>query len=260
MELVIRKQIIKGKRTKRKRSRSSPIPISISMANCSSSGEGGGGYGDNDVNTATATTTTPCPEIQTEMIRKKSRPNSQVNNVWIDRQSVVVVEERLGWWCIGARHVIEPFLRFVRWGGHTTSHTRPKPQMASCDNPKASSKVHECPICGAGFSSGQALGGHMTRHRGSVGTSNPRLSSGSNGFEFQDQEAKKGRIVLPLDLGLGLNLSAPKDIVFWGPTKTSPPSNKIISNNNHLLCYQSPSLWRIVTRTMFCKSINLRMG
>ncbi|CAL1398284.1 unnamed protein product [Linum trigynum] len=27
------------------------------------------------------------------------------------------------------------------------------------------SKVHECAICGAGFSSGQALGGHMRRHR-----------------------------------------------------------------------------------------------
>ncbi|KAM7262841.1 hypothetical protein ACFE04_000524 [Oxalis oulophora] len=30
------------------------------------------------------------------------------------------------------------------------------------------SKVHECSICGAEFTSGQALGGHMRRHRGPV--------------------------------------------------------------------------------------------
>ncbi|KAL9685849.1 hypothetical protein QQ045_023303 [Rhodiola kirilowii] len=35
-------------------------------------------------------------------------------------------------------------------------------------NNKSSNKVHECSICGAEFSSGQALGGHMRRHRGPV--------------------------------------------------------------------------------------------
>ncbi|GFY91706.1 hypothetical protein Acr_08g0001020 [Actinidia rufa] len=169
MELVIRKQIIKGKRTKRKRSRSSPIPISISMANCSSSGEGGGGYGDNDVNTATATTTTPWYLETTDedvdagdslillSLGQPRDPNGDdqekvaskfTSEQCLDRQTIggggggevgVVVYR--------CKTCDRTFSSFRSLGGHTTSHTRPKPQMASCDNPKASSKVHECPIC-----------------------------------------------------------------------------------------------------------------
>ncbi|GFY83106.1 C2H2-type zinc finger family protein [Actinidia rufa] len=204
------------------------------MANCSSSGEEGGGYGDNDVNTATATTTpwhlkTTDKDVDAGeslillSLGQPRDPNGDdqdkvaskfTSEQYLDRQTIggggggggevgVVVYR--------CKTCDRTFSSFCALGGHTTSHTRPKPQVASCDNPKASSKVHECLICGAEFASGQALGGHMTRHRGSVGTNNPRLSSGSNGLEFQDQEAKRGRIVLPLDLGLGLNLSAPKD-------------------------------------------------
>ncbi|KAJ4893289.1 C2H2-type zinc finger family protein [Raphanus sativus] len=38
-------------------------------------------------------------------------------------------------------------------------------------------KVHECGICGAEFTSGQALGGHMRRHRGAVVASAPSASA-----------------------------------------------------------------------------------
>ncbi|XP_057468183.1 zinc finger protein ZAT5-like [Actinidia eriantha] len=211
MELVIREQIIKGK-----------------------SGEGGGGYGDNDVNTATTTTTTTTPwHLETTdedvdagdslillSLGQPRDPNGDdqekgaskfTSEQYLDRQTIDGGGGEVGVVVYRCKTCDRTFSSFRALGGHTTSHTRPKPQVASCDNPKDSSKVHECPICGAGFSSGQALGGHMTRHRSSVGTNNPRLSSGSNGFEFQDQEAKRGIIVLPLDLGFGLNLSAPKD-------------------------------------------------
>lgn len=55
------------------------------------------------------------------------------------------------------------------------------------------SRVHECSICGSEFSSGQALGGHMRRHR----TATPQ----------EPQEVKKEKSILSLDL----NLPAPAD-------------------------------------------------
>ncbi|URD84444.1 C2H2 zinc finger protein [Musa troglodytarum] len=54
-------------------------------------------------------------------------------------------------------------------------------------------KIHECSICGSEFSSGQALGGHMRRHR-------PLAAADA-------QEAKKDKSFLSLDL----NLPAPAD-------------------------------------------------
>ncbi|KAL5150090.1 Zinc finger protein ZAT5 [Glycine soja] len=63
-------------------------------------------------------------------------------------------------------------------------------------------KVHECSICGAEFSSGQALGGHMRRHRTLVNASLATSMSGGNvgvGGSNEFQEAKK-----PLKLDLNL--------------------------------------------------------
>jgi len=93
-------------------------------------------------------------------------------------------------------------------------------------------KVHECGICGAEFTSGQALGGHMRRHRGAVvvpaviaptvtvatAAANTELSLSSMSFDqisdgHQDHLAmpakKKARTVVSLDLDL--NLPAPED-------------------------------------------------
>ncbi|KAK4419266.1 Zinc finger protein ZAT5 [Sesamum alatum] len=67
-------------------------------------------------------------------------------------------------------------------------------------SPPNKSRVHECSICGAEFGSGQALGGHMRRHRPI-----PAAVTTSHG-EFQ--EVKRARNLLSLDL----NLPAPEDI------------------------------------------------
>ncbi|XVE75453.1 hypothetical protein DITRI_Ditri12bG0094900 [Diplodiscus trichospermus] len=76
-------------------------------------------------------------------------------------------------------------------------------------------KVHECSICGAEFTSGQALGGHMRRHRGPIIGSNIGTSTASTALALavpmatESMEPKKPRNVLSLDLDL--NLPAPED-------------------------------------------------
>jgi len=64
-------------------------------------------------------------------------------------------------------------------------------------------KIHECSICGSEFSSGQALGGHMRRHRASTNTNTVDTSS-SNAVAAT---VSPPRNVLQLDL----NLPAPED-------------------------------------------------
>ncbi|KAI4383776.1 hypothetical protein MLD38_009576 [Melastoma candidum] len=64
-------------------------------------------------------------------------------------------------------------------------------------------KVHECSICGLEFGSGQALGGHMRRHRPIPTGTNPPEPANSNAMG----DGRPPRNFLPLDL----NLPAPED-------------------------------------------------
>ncbi|XP_040378533.1 zinc finger protein ZAT8-like [Oryza brachyantha] len=69
------------------------------------------------------------------------------------------------------------FPSFQALGGHRTSHLRGRHGLALClaaatvkEAPKKAEEkpaaaTHECHICGQGFEMGQALGGHMRRHR-----------------------------------------------------------------------------------------------
>lgn len=74
-------------------------------------------------------------------------------------------------------------------------------------------KVHECSICGSEFTSGQALGGHMRRHRTAVTTVSPVTAAEvSRNSTEEEIEINLGRSIeqrkyLPLDL----NLPAPED-------------------------------------------------
>ncbi|CAM0877357.1 unnamed protein product [Alopecurus aequalis] len=72
------------------------------------------------------------------------------------------------------------FPTFQALGGHRTSHLRGRHGLAlalagdhysgntkkttSTDDQKPAA-VHQCHVCGLGFETGQALGGHMRRHR-----------------------------------------------------------------------------------------------
>ncbi|KAK6936112.1 hypothetical protein RJ641_033142 [Dillenia turbinata] len=67
-------------------------------------------------------------------------------------------------------------------------------------------KIHECSICGLEFTSGQALGGHMRRHRTPSATTTTR-SNYVVEDQSHDNSENKPRNVLSLDL----NLPAPED-------------------------------------------------
>ncbi|KAL3718929.1 hypothetical protein ACJRO7_003958 [Eucalyptus globulus] len=69
-------------------------------------------------------------------------------------------------------------------------------------------KVHECSICGAEFASGQALGGHMRRHRIPAGT-NMGLSLNPMTSESEESPARARNNAVSLDLDL--NLPAPDE-------------------------------------------------
>ncbi|XP_020095473.1 zinc finger protein ZAT5-like [Ananas comosus] len=143
------------------------------------------------------------------------------------------------------------FPSFQALGGHRASHKKPKPspppaanedvQRTSVDssssklataaaannnnnNNNNNSRVHECAICGSEFNSGQALGGHMRKHRplgvvpAAAGPAVPPAEEAKN----------KERILLSLDL----NLPAPADDDSAGGSKElqrAPPFG--LSNN-----------------------------
>lgn len=118
------------------------------------------------------------------------------------------------------------FTSFQALGGHRASHKKPKNlieekrvlistilndkedeehthfKKTSPSITQQKAKVHECSICGSEFSSGQALGGHMRRHR--IPTTNTRSTTNSM-IHHEDQKPRNH--VLQLDL----NLPAPED-------------------------------------------------
>lgn len=132
------------------------------------------------------------------------------------------------------------FPSFQALGGHRASHKKPRPMVnfhgeekLAAANSRAGdadrssftdlslhissgrgilaqstrkSKVHECSVCGAGFKSGQALGGHMRRHRALVPPAATAVGATSS-ISFGAREAgKDSGNVLHLDL----NLPAPE--------------------------------------------------
>ncbi|XP_062209473.1 zinc finger protein ZAT8-like [Phragmites australis] len=67
------------------------------------------------------------------------------------------------------------FASFQALGGHRTSHLRGRrglalglaatAEAAAKEERPAAAPSHQCHVCGLGFEMGQALGGHMRRHR-----------------------------------------------------------------------------------------------
>ena len=112
------------------------------------------------------------------------------------------------------------FPTFQALGGHRASHSRPRPYHGAleprrampleaqdeCAAAAAGPRVHGCPVCGLEFAVGQALGGHMRRHR-------PLVPAAA-----RDDAPRKEKSLLELDL----NMPAPCDEAETSPAVTSP--------------------------------------
>ncbi|KAJ9184357.1 hypothetical protein P3X46_004089 [Hevea brasiliensis] len=148
------------------------------------------------------------------------------------------------------------FPSFQALGGHRASHKKPGNKAHNEDNKVIeeeedrqllnnmstalslqmpinikSNKVHECSICGAEFSSGQALGGHMRRHRAAFAPSSTTTTTRSLVTTSpESQESKKPRNSLQLDL----NLPAPEDDL--------RESNFHFASNEQVLVFSASSL------------------
>ncbi|XP_020214919.1 zinc finger protein ZAT5 [Cajanus cajan] len=144
---------------------------------------------------------------------------------------------KVGFYVYECKTCNRTFPSFQALGGHRASHKKPKVVgeekkaaaselahmnvVSNCDRfeeannvksgPEISlqlghgnnkGKIHECSICGSEFTSGQALGGHMRRHRASTNTNNGVVVDTTS-----CNNTAPTRNVLQLDL----NLPAPED-------------------------------------------------
>ncbi|KAL0436955.1 UNVERIFIED_CONTAM: Zinc finger protein ZAT5 [Sesamum radiatum] len=129
------------------------------------------------------------------------------------------------------------FPSFQALGGHRASHKKPKPTTdddqkksppappppdyqeeeeapppstqlpnnKSCHNYGPNKpKIHECSICGSEFASGQALGGHMRRHRTAPSTAGTRIGTSvdNDSPTTSHDVSEKTRNTLEFDLNL----------------------------------------------------------
>ncbi|OEL15778.1 hypothetical protein BAE44_0023203 [Dichanthelium oligosanthes] len=108
------------------------------------------------------------------------------------------------------------FPTFQALGGHRASHTRPRPYYAAAGLRRvtttleaahdegecaAGPSVHGCPVCGLEFAVGQALGGHMRRHRPTAAAGTLR-SGDATSVEGEDVGAGCAAGGICLDLNL----------------------------------------------------------
>ncbi|KAM0045984.1 putative transcription factor C2H2 family [Helianthus debilis subsp. tardiflorus] len=235
---------MKGKRTKRRRPSSA---LSLTLASTSSS-------------TTTTTSETSASANHNGLFRMPSTTSIEFTNILQDNHTNNDQDIANCLMLLAHGHHLPPpprsyvyecktcdrgFPSFQALGGHRASHNKPhkdvhelpknktsiltSPHKPLSCNPSGSGstkgiKVHECSICGSEFTSGQALGGHMRRHR-----SMTMANTTSNGH----RESKKHKTAPSLDL----NLPAPMEDEHKEIT-----NNSFGSNNQIIVFSASPAL------------------
>ncbi|KAJ0735983.1 putative transcription factor C2H2 family [Helianthus annuus] len=234
-----RNMIIKGKRTKRPRP-SSPLSLTMASTSSTTTSATTDGDTENPNNTFhTTNASIEFTRIAQENEEEEDMANCLILLAQSQSQSgsfpplpppaagAVEVARTSGFYVYECKTCNRGFSSFQALGGHRASHKKPSnpnmlkqdmhvyhgstelslqigsSQMSQC-NPTGSmkvTKIHICSICSAEFGSGQALGGHMRRHR-----SMPVARTGC-GDSSGCQESKKPKTLLSLDL----NLPAPVD-------------------------------------------------
>lgn len=101
---------------------------------------------------------------------------------------------------------------------HNEGETKGSPQISlqlgnnnNMNNNNKGNKVHECSICGSEFTSGQALGGHMRRHRPATVAVGVSPAAHEDGGGDNKAVATAVDVVKPRVLALDLNLPAPEE-------------------------------------------------
>ncbi|CAL4908572.1 unnamed protein product [Urochloa decumbens] len=118
------------------------------------------------------------------------------------------------------------FPTFQALGGHRASHRRPTRPYAAAGHRRvahhdegkcaaaaavAGPRVHGCPVCGLEFAVGQALGGHMRRHRTTAAAAAGTFSSGdATPVKGEDASAGCGGGGICLDLNLATSENCAK--------------------------------------------------
>ncbi|XP_020574738.1 zinc finger protein ZAT5-like [Phalaenopsis equestris] len=194
-EAMVNPHVLKGRRTKRQRH----LPVAAAPASSSSSEE------EDMANCLILLAQGPPPDSaikETEEIGAEKKPSRGVTGFG-----------KAGFFLHECRTCNKCFPSYQALGGHRTSHKKPKLTIPSVGEDQTGeigkeliqlninsfsnskigkiARVHECLICGSEFSSGQALGGHMRRHRQ---TSMPET--------VEEKKAEKSSIVMTLDLNL----------------------------------------------------------
>ncbi|XP_039041533.1 zinc finger protein ZAT5-like isoform X2 [Hibiscus syriacus] len=222
--------IIRGKRTKRQRSLSS---FGVTVTSSSSSACGGGlaeEYNSISSPVTSGESTEEEEDMANCLIMLAQSDGPKRSNIG---EMVTATTNKAGAYAYECKTCNRSFPSFQALGGHRASHKKPKgnekKQLVSAvkdqvvedadqlnrENPalvtlqvSKGNKIHECSICGSEFSSGQALGGHMRRHRAAASNqAGVSVDTSSSPIESRNGDGIKPRNILQLDL----NLPAPED-------------------------------------------------